>query len=120
MFWQVYVSILEEKKKLKFKFQKWPFYSHFWSFFGNYIKIFHKIEIQTVILTCLVCKNLNWIKSYNIRLIKIFFFSYLKMHHFRASLPMLFLTSQKETSSCDFKMAIFSKSFGDIISYIAR
>ena len=37
-------------------------YGHF---FANYIDIFHKTEIQTVILRCLVCKNLNWIKSYN-------------------------------------------------------
>ena len=68
-------------------------------FFGNYINIFHKTEIQTVILRCLVCKNLYWIKSYNIVLIKIFFFSCLKMH-FRASLPKWLWTPQKETSSC--------------------
>ena len=35
-------------------------------FFANYISIFHKTEIQTVILRCLVCLNLNWIKSYDI------------------------------------------------------
>ena len=42
-------------------------------FFGNYINIFHKTEIQMVILSCLVCKNLNWIKSYDIILITIKF-----------------------------------------------
>ena len=36
---------------------------HFWA---NYMKIFHKKEVQTVILRCLVCLNLNWIKSYNL------------------------------------------------------
>ena len=41
-------------------------FDHLWSFFGNYIDIFHKTEIQTVILRCLVCLNLNWIKSYDI------------------------------------------------------
>ena len=41
---------------------------HFWPFFGNYIKIFQKIEIQTVILSCLVSQNLNWIKSHNMYL----------------------------------------------------
>ena len=45
-------------------------YDHFWPFFGNYINIFHKTEIQTVILRCLVSQNLNWIKSYNIIWVK--------------------------------------------------
>ena len=39
-------------------------FDHLWSFFGNYIDIFHKTEIQRVILRCLACLNLNWIKSY--------------------------------------------------------
>jgi hypothetical protein len=34
------------------------------------------------------------------------------MHHFRVILPKLVLTPQKETSSCVFKMTIFSKFFG--------
>ena len=34
--------------------------------FGKYINIFKKIEIQTIILSCLVSQNLNWIKSYDI------------------------------------------------------
>jgi hypothetical protein len=50
LFWQLYFSILEEKKLLK-----WPFFDHLWSFFGNYIDIFHKTEIQTVILRRLLC-----------------------------------------------------------------
>ena len=33
--------------------------------FGIYINIFQKIEIQTMILRCLVIQNLNWIKSYD-------------------------------------------------------
>ena len=41
--------------------------------FGNYINVFHKTEIQTVILSCFVCKNFYWIKSYDIILITIFF-----------------------------------------------
>ena len=35
--------------------------------------IFYKTEIQMVILSCLVCLNLNWIKSYNTILITIKF-----------------------------------------------
>ena len=113
LFWQVCFSTLEEKKNENLSFKN----GHF---FGNYINIFHKTEIQLVILRCLVCKNLNWIKSYNIILIKIFFFSCLKMHHFRASLPKWDLTPQKETSSCVFKMAIFSKFFGAFMRHIIR
>ena len=59
-----------------------------------------------------MCKNLNLIRNYNTLLVKIFIFSCLKMHHFRVILPKLVLTPQKETSSCVFKMTIFSKFFG--------
>ena len=45
---------------------------------ANYMKIFHKTEIQTVILRCLGHLNLNWIKSYNIKLVKFIFFHALK------------------------------------------
>ena len=44
---------------------KWPFYDHIWPFFGNYMIIFDKTEIQTVILRCLTSLNLNWYKSYD-------------------------------------------------------
>ena len=37
-------------------------YGHF---FANYMFIFHKTEIQTVILRCLMSLNLNWYKSYD-------------------------------------------------------
>ena len=57
---------------------KWSSWDHFWTIFGhflaNYTKIFHKKEIQTVILRYLVCLNLNGIKSYDIILVKRFFF----------------------------------------------
>ena len=33
---------------------------------ANYINIFHKTEVLTVILRCLMSLNLNWIKSYDI------------------------------------------------------
>ena len=39
------------------------------------ISIFHKTEILTVILRCLVCPNLNLIKSYDMLLLKMFVFS---------------------------------------------
>jgi hypothetical protein len=31
---------------------KWPFYDHVRPFFAKYMVIFHKTEIQTVILRC--------------------------------------------------------------------
>ena len=36
-------------------------------FFANYINIFHKIELLTIILICLTCLNLFWIKRYDIK-----------------------------------------------------
>ena len=44
---------------------KWPFYDHVWPFFSKYMVIFHKTEIQTVILRFLMSLNLNWYKSYD-------------------------------------------------------
>ena len=36
---------------------------HFWAI---YIYIFHKIEVQIIILRCLTSLNSNWIRTYNI------------------------------------------------------
>ena len=36
-------------------------------FLANYINIFYKIELLTIILMCLTCLNLLWIKSYLIK-----------------------------------------------------
>ena len=44
---------------------KWPCNVHTWSFFANYMFIFNKTEIQTVILRYLPSLNLNWYKSYD-------------------------------------------------------
>ena len=38
------------------------------------MKIFHKKEVQTVILRCLVCLNLNLVKSYDVFWLKCLFF----------------------------------------------
>ena len=56
-----------------------PFYDPLWSFFGQYINIFHKIELQTIILMRLTCLNLIWINSYNIKHI---FFSFPVLYNF--------------------------------------
>ena len=61
------------RKKFKFFFSKMAILKTFLAFFGNHINIFHKTDIQRVIFSCLVRKNLNWIKSYDIILTIIFF-----------------------------------------------
>ena len=43
-------------------------------FFANYINNFHKTEVLTVILRCIVCLNLNLIKGNNTILVKTYFF----------------------------------------------
>ena len=68
-----------EEKSWKLMTQKWAFSYHFWSFFANYMEIFHKNEVQMVILRCLVCLNLNLVKK--------FIFSCLKRHPFRGKIP---------------------------------
>ena len=50
--------------------------------FANYLNIFHKTEIQTVILRCLVCLNLNWVKSYDI-----FWLKYSFLHAWKSIIP---------------------------------
>ena len=60
-------------------------------FFGNYIDIFHKTEIQMVILRCLVCLNLNRVKSDDIKII--FFLAWKCIISLSLSLSLLALTS---------------------------
>ena len=38
---------------------------YIWPFFANYMFVFYKTEIQTIILRCLISLNLNWYKSYD-------------------------------------------------------
>ena len=45
---------------------KWPFLRPFLAIFlPTVMVIFHKTEVQTVILMCLMSQNLNWFKSYD-------------------------------------------------------
>ena len=107
------------KKSWKFMAHKWPFFDYFWSFFGNFMNIFHKAEVQTVILRCLVSLNPNWIKSYYIILVKKKI-PCLKMHHFRAISPKWVLRPQKKISCHIFKIIISLKFFGDVMCHIIR
>jgi hypothetical protein len=69
----------------------WHINGHFRTISGhllaNHIIIFYETEVQTVILSCLVYLNPNWIKSYKIILVKIKKYSSLKMHYFMANFP---------------------------------
>ena len=49
----------------KIVIDKWSFYYHIWPFFASCVLIFHKTEIQTVILRCWMSLNFNWYKSYD-------------------------------------------------------
>ena len=49
----------------KMSSDKWPLYDHIWPFFRNYMIIFDKTEIHTVILRCWTSLYLNWNKSYD-------------------------------------------------------
>ena len=81
-------------------------------FLANYMKIFHKKEVQTVILRCLVCLNLNWIKSYDIILVKRFFF-----HAWKCIISGLFCRSEfwhllMKLALIFSKLLFFQNSFG--------
>ena len=52
--------------------------------------------------------------------VEIFIFSSLKKRHFMGKLPKQVLIPQKKTSCHVFKMSIFSKFFGDVMSHIIR
>ena len=120
LFWQLCFLIFGEKNPENLSFKNGHFLTICGHLFGKYIDIFHKTEIQTDILRCLMCKNINWTKSYHKVLLKIFIFSCLKMPHFRANLPKWVLTPQKENSCRIFKMATFSKLFCCYMAHIIR
>ena len=109
-----------ERKNLE---NSWLINDHFLTVFGpfcaNYMNIFHKTEVQTVILRCLIILNLIWIKSYYI-ISQSKKKSCLNMHHFRAISPNSILTPQREISCHIFKMAILTKIFDDLMNHIAR
>ena len=44
---------------------KWQCYDHFRPFFAICMFIFHKTEVQTVILRCLTGLNSDWFKNYD-------------------------------------------------------
>ena len=47
---------------------KWPFCDHIWTFFANCMFIFHKTEIQKVILKCWTSLNSKWFRSYDTKM----------------------------------------------------
>ena len=68
---------------------KWLFYDHFWPFFANCMVIFHKTEVQTVILMCLMGLNSNWFKGYDTKS-KYFHFRFLAILYKNIHLHFLY------------------------------
>ena len=108
------------KKSENLSFKNGHFSTNSCHFFANYINIFHKNEVQTVILRCLVCLNLDLVKSYDVFLVIMFIFLCLKMHHFRSRITKQVLIAQKKTICHVLKMGIFKKFFGDVMSHLIR
>ena len=46
---------------------KCPLYDHSWPFFHHMCDIFHKTEVLTIILRCLMGINIDWVKSYGLK-----------------------------------------------------
>ena len=69
----VFCNFVRKKKE-----DLWLINGHFMTisgqFSGNYKRIFHKTEVQTVIWSCFVYLYLNWIKYNDIILVKRYFF----------------------------------------------
>ena len=110
-----------ERKNLE---NLWLINDHFLTVFGhlfaNSINTFHKTEVQTVILRCLVSLNLNGIKSYYIILAKKIFLDAWKCIVLRAISPKSVLRPQKEISGHIFKVPILTKFFDDLMNHITR
>ena len=120
--WQLCFSILEGKK-VKIQVSNITIFPPFLVTFlpPTYLSFFHKTEILMVISRCLVCPNINLIKSYDILLLsEIFILLCLKMHHFWCKIPKEVLIPQKKTSCHVFKMGIFLKLFVAVMAHIIR
>ena len=93
-------------------------------FFANYINIFQKIELPMIILMCLTCLNLIWIRSFDIFFHFLFFSNFVKKNYWKFMThrwspwdhfwPFFGLlhenVSKKRGSDSHFKMLSVSKS----------
>ena len=73
-FWVPWFQIRKEKNLENLWLKNDHFLTLSGLFFLKYMDIFHKTEVQTVILRCLVCLNFNWIKSNDTITVKMCFF----------------------------------------------
>ena len=97
---------------------------HFMTISGHFsaslIEIFHKTDVQTVILRCLVSQNLNWIQSYDMildpKLILFYAWKCIISGLFCRSVFWHLLGNQLSY----FKMAVSSKFFGAFMRHIIR
>ena len=87
--------------------KKWPFWTISSHFFADCMNIFHKNQVQTVILRFLTCQKPNGIKSYNIKHKKIIF--------------LFFAILQKKILKIyDSKMAIFLPFLGIFLPFSSK
>ena len=67
---------------------KWKIYEHIWPFLANYMLIFHKIEVQKVILVCLTGLKFIWFKGYDTECKYLYFWFFAILYKNR-HLPLL-------------------------------
>ena len=87
-------------------------YDHIWPFFAIYMLIFHKTEIQTIIMRYLMSLNLNWYKSYDRICVFVknrtkmemetFAFCYIWVHEFWTNVDLDLLSTSKWPSEPQF------------------
>ena len=87
-------------------------------FLANYMNIFHKTEIQTVILRCLVCLNLNWVKSNDIFWLKYLFFHVWKSIISGVKYRSKFWCLRRKTAVMFSKWVFFQNSL--VISWVIK
>ena len=110
-FWDVKTDFGEKNHNLPLKYWVIEAKVGFWICYCS--ENWSKFHLETI-LTTFSEKNINL----GTILVKKIFFSCLKMHYFRGISPKWVLTSLREISSHMFKVASFSKFFGDFISHI--
>ena len=87
-------------------------------FFAYYMNIFHKTEVQTVILRCWMCLYLNWFKRYDTKC-KYFHYGHLSVTNF-GKLPLV----MEYFGACVFQTAaifvIATKSQIELLNWVCR
>ena len=99
----------------------WPFLSN--HFFANYMNIFHKTEVQAVILRCWMGPYFNWFKSYDTKW-KYFLLLFFQFCKKLVILVMFFLFFAFLRFFCicviTFKMIVWTSNFVEDIHVVGK